>query len=352
MAITEKMVLGVMSGTSLDGVDLALVRFRKEETWSYQTFATSTQPYSKKWRDQLSNCAFLSKEDLKELDHAYTTYLGNVIQDFLAQQEFSPDFISSHGHTALHQPDQGITYQLGNLPQLAKIIGHKVICDFRVGDVALNGQGAPLVPSGEVHLFNQYKACVNLGGFANVSRLDQLPLAAYDICPVNSVMNALVKPLGIAYDKGGGLARSGTIIPALLDALNQLAFYSKSPPKSLGIEWVKATVFPMLSHFKDESMNDLLHSFCHHCAIQIANQLPATGKVLFSGGGSYNTFLMELIDHYSTAEIVVPSSEVIEFKEAIIFAFLGVLRELELPNCLASVTGAQFDHTSGNIFLP
>lgn len=349
---TENMVLGVMSGTSLDGLDIALVHFQKKERWTYRIHAATTIPYPKVWAKKLARCALLSKEDLAQLDVEYTHYLGNTINQFLKEEKASIDFISSHGHTVFHQPDQGLTYQMGNLPDLAKITGHQVICDFRVADVALKGQGAPLVPGGEVHLFSEYDACINLGGFANITRMDVSPVVAYDICPVNIVMNALVHPLGLKYDNDGALARSGTAIPSLITALNQLAYYKAPYPKSLGIEWVASTIDPLLLKYKNASIADLLHSFSLHCAHQIQHELPEDGRVLFSGGGCHNSFLIELIQAQSKAKIVLPSAQIIEFKEAVVFAFLGVLRQMGEVNCLASVTGALNDHSSGKIFLP
>lgn len=341
-----------MSGTSLDGVDLAMLHFQKKEAWQYSILNAATVPYPEEWLERLRHAVDLSKQALTVLDHDYTLYLAKIIQDFLAEESLLPDFVSSHGHTVLHQPDKGVTYQIGNLAFLAKEIGHKVICNFRVADVALGGHGAPLVPGGEVHLFSEYSACVNLGGFANISRLKNNPVVAFDICPVNIVMNALVHPLGFAYDHKGELARSGQLVPDLLNQLNQLEFYQATFPKSLGIEWVKEQIYLLFNKYKDLSTADILHTFCLHIAYQIVQQLPEKGPVLFSGGGCYNTFLISLIKNQAKVEIVLPSKDLIEYKEAMIFGFLGVLKELKLNNCLASVTGAQFDHASGEIFLP
>ena len=352
MNLLEKTVLGVMSGTSLDGVDLAMLHFEKKEVWKYSILATTTLAYPEEWIERLRHAVDLSKQDLAILDRDYTLYLAKIIQDFLAQQPQLPDFVSSHGHTVLHQPDQGITYQIGNLATLAEVTGQKVICNFRLADVALGGQGAPLVPGGEVHLFSEYSACVNLGGFANVTLLNNPPVVAFDICPVNIVMNALVHPLGLAFDHNGELAKSGQVISDLLDQLNQLEFYKTTFPKSLGVEWVKGQVNPLLNKYKNHTTVDILHTFCHHIAYQITQQLPANGPVLFTGGGCYNTFLISLIKSLAQVDIVLPSKDLIEYKEAMIFGFLGLLKDMNQKNCLASVTGAQFDHVSGEIFLP
>ena len=353
MDFIAKTVLGVMSGTSLDGIDLALVRFEKKERWSFKFIHAETVPYSPHWQRRLQKLTRFKLEELHDLNVDYTNYLGEVIESFLKNNPTEKlDFISSHGHTALHQPQEGITYQIGNLPQLASALGHAVICDFRVADVALGGQGAPLVPGGEVHLFTNYAACVNLGGFANITQLEQQPTTAYDITAVNVVLNALAQKQGMPYDKNGESAASGKLITSLLNELNALSFYSILPPKSLGVEWVESTILPLLEQYQEESMADLLHTYTVHCAKQIAKELPGRGDVLFTGGGAFNSFLMEKIKAFSRCNIVLPENDLIEYKEALIFAFLGVLRDLQLDNCLASVTGAKHNHSSGNIFLP
>ena len=353
MKIIAKTVLGVMSGTSLDGIDLALVYFEKKESWNFKIIQAETIPYPNHWLTRLQKLTQLKLDDLRDLDAAYTNYLAKVIKEFLKKYPTEKlDFISSHGHTALHQPQQGITYQIGNLPQLATTLNHPVICDFRVADVALRGQGAPLVPGGEVHLFTDYVACVNLGGFANITQLNQQPTIAYDITAVNVVLNTLAQKQGKPYDKNGAIAASGKLIDSLFQELNALAFYFSLPPKSLGLEWVKSTIVPLLDQYHQESIADLLHTYTVHCANQIAKQLPRRGNVLFTGGGAFNSFLMEKIKVFSSCAIVLPEAELIEYKEALIFAFLGVLRDLQLDNCLASVTGAKHNHCSGNIFMP
>lgn len=351
--MSEFTVLGVMSGTSLDGIDLAVVSFTKEKKWSFELLVAETVPYSLFWQNKLSSSSLLTSQQLIAFDELYTSYLGKVIQEFLiAHATIEIDFISSHGHTVLHQPERGITYQIGNLPILATHLQKKVICDFRTADVARGGQGAPLVPGGEVHLFSQYKALVNLGGFANCTHLTKPAPLAYDICPINVVLNPLAQKLGFPFDDQGKLARSGQLNPSLLKCLNEINFYTTLPPKSLGIEWVNEYIQPLLNEFKDLKTVDLLHTFCLHFSEQIVRQLPKNGEVMVTGGGAYNRFLIQLIEQKTSCFISLPSDEIIAFKEAIIFAFLGVLRQLNEPNCLASVTGADRDHTSGKIVLP
>lgn len=353
MSFVEKTVLGVMSGTSLDGIDLALVHFEHREEWRFTLQHGETIAYPSVWKNRLQQLTELSLQALRELDVEYTKFLGEVIQEFLVKHRVEKlDFVASHGHTALHQPEQGITYQIGNLPHLATSTGQQVICDFRVADVNFGGQGAPLVPGGEVYLFKDYVACVNLGGFANITQLHHDPVLAYDITAVNVVLNFLANKLGLPYDDKGRIAQSGKMIPSLFDSLNALAFYQTQPPKSLGLEWVQTTIFPLLAQYEHLAIEDLLHTYSVHSAKHIANELPKNGKVLFSGGGAFNTFLMEHIKRESSSTLVLPEKGIIEYKEAVIFAFLGVLRELNLANCLASVTGAPTDHSSGKIFYP
>mgnify|MGYP002621584199 CR=1 FL=1 len=201
MSFVEKTVLGVMSGTSLDGIDLALVHFERRKGWGFTLQVGETIAYSSAWKNRLQQLTELSSQALRELDEEYTKFLGEVIQEFLVKHRVEKlDFVASHGHTALHQPEQGITYQIGNLPHLATNIGQQVICDFRVADVNLGGQGAPLVPGGEVYLFKDYAACVNLGGFANITKLHNSPVLAYDITAVNVVLNFLANKLELHYD--------------------------------------------------------------------------------------------------------------------------------------------------------
>src|SRR5690606_366827 len=239
-------VIGVMSGTSLDGIDLIYVDFFKHDTWKFEILQAQTIAYPDSWQMRLSQSMNLSQLALQELNKEYTAYLAGVILSFIADNSIvEVDFVASHGHTVFHQPEAGYTLQIGNLPEIAAHLNLKVICDFRVDDVALGGQGAPLVPIGDALLFAQYDYCLNLGGFANVSFVEGSRRIAFDICAVNTVMNHLVAPLGLAYDKGGEIACSGSVHQGLLKDLQGLPFYQKPYPKSLGIEWVKSDVFPI-----------------------------------------------------------------------------------------------------------
>ena len=345
-------VIGVMSGTSLDGVDIVYVKFTLNESWRFKIINSKTYKYADSTVDMLSDISKKNLEEIKEIDVVYSNKLAKIINEFI--EEFSInkiDFVSSHGHTAIHDPSNLITYQIGNLSTLSTEINQKVICDFRVQDVKLGGEGAPLVPVGEKYLFQEYDSFINLGGFANISNHKGESLIAYDICPVNIVLNNLSKKIGKDFDDKGSIASSGKLIINLYEELEKLEYYQSSPPKSLGIEWVDECIFPLINKYFDYPIEDLLNTLSNHIANQISNNLKNLDKVLVSGGGAYNDYLIHLIRSKTDSEIVIPSKNIIEFKEALIFAFLGVLRLLNINNCYSSVTGASKDHCSGKIFL-
>lgn len=347
-------VIGVMSGTSLDGLDIAHCTFVYTDQWRFTIGAAETRTYPAVWLEKLKHLIGLKRSELELLDEAYTVFMGEAIYKFIQKHELKHlDAICSHGHTALHQPDQGLTYQIGNLSKLASVVKETVVCDFRIDDVALGGQGAPLVPIGDRLLFADYDYCLNLGGFANISTEVNGERIAYDICPVNIVLNHYVSVLGYDYDDGGEIAASGDINQDLLNELNNLAYYKCDPPKSLGLEWVKKTIFPLIDAFK-LSTKDVLRTFVEHVVIQIAAEIKTNRKttVLTTGGGAFNTFMMMRLNAVSCCEIIIPERQIIEYKEALIFAFLGVLKLRNEINCLASVTGASKDHSSGKLYYP
>ncbi|GEQ85561.1 anhydro-N-acetylmuramic acid kinase [Patiriisocius marinistellae] len=341
-----------MSGTSLDGIDLAEVTFSisKKGEWSYKFGKAETVPYHESLKQELQDAILFSEKALNKLNIRYTRHISEVISAFVDKFKIeSIDAVCSHGHTILHQPDSGVTLQIGNLPEIAALIGQRVVCDFRVKDVQLGGQGAPLVPIGDKLIFKDFDYCLNLGGFANVSLDNNGKRVAYDICPVNIVLNSYANLLGFPYDDNGNIARGGTVIIEILESLNQLPFYKKSPPKSLGLEWVKENIFPVLEASNTTKKNKIA-TFTAHIANQIAHQFKTNSKVLVTGGGAYNTFLLEEIKRINPVELVVPESQLLEFKEALIFGLLGVLRLRGEINCLQSVTGASVDCSGGNIF--
>ncbi|WP_410007005.1 anhydro-N-acetylmuramic acid kinase [Aequorivita nionensis] len=346
-------IIGVMSGTSLDGIDLAEIIYNfSEAKWNFEIITAETVPYSSFWKDELREAINYSEEKLERLDFKYTEKLSEEILKFIKKHNIPEiDAVCSHGHTILHQPEKGFTYQIGNLPKISKMLGQTVVCDFRVQDVELGGQGAPLVPIGDRLLFPEYDYCLNLGGFANCSFEKNGERIAFDICPVNIVLNNYAEKLGHNFDEGGKLAASGKVNEALLVKLNTLPFYNKKPPKSLGLEWVKEQIFPLLDA-SGISSEDILRTFTEHIAVQLAKQFRENASVLISGGGAYNSFLIERVNKIAQVETTIPFREIVEFKEALIFGLLGVLKLRDEVNCLASVTGAERDHASGKIFSP
>jgi len=344
-------IIGVMSGTSLDGVDLCYASYKFDEKWEYKIINTLTYNYSNKWKKRLLNSINLSKTDLHNLDVDYTNLLSLYIQDFISKFNIDRiDSISSHGHTILHQPQKNITYQIGNLPFLSKNLNINVVCDFRTQDVELGGQGAPLVPIGDQLLFPDYKYCLNLGGFSNISYKCNSEITAFDICPVNTVLNHYSNTIGYDFDKDGLIAREGKIESKLLDELNSIEYYSKFNPKSLGIEWVINIIYNIIDKYNIQ-VPDILRTYSEHIAIQTQNAIKNNAStILITGGGVRNKFLIELITNRLENHINIPDDILIDFKEALIFGFLGVLRLRNENNCLSSVTGASKNHSSGKIY--
>lgn len=393
--------IGLMSGTSLDGLDIALCEFEsnKDEykkdnslSWKYKIIQTKFVEYDSVWKQKLQNAHFLSAFELKKLETEWTDFVIKNINKFVLQSkgfDFSNlDCISSHGHTIFHQPSQnqkdktnnqlGFTLQMGNGAMLAAQTGFKVVCDFRQTDVALFGQGAPLVPIGDELLFSDYDFCLNLGGIANISfnknkndsnKENINSRFAFDICPCNMVLNYLSNKLGFEYDKGGMLAKQGKINQKLLQKLNKLDFYKQDYPKSLGREWVEEFVFPFLEikegnkeELTELVIKDFLHTFTYHSAFQIAEStkkiestLPKTStkrKLLITGGGAYNDLLIHYLKEFlPTIEVEKGNETLIAYKEALIFAFLGILRLRGEVNTLSSVTGATKNSCGGSIYL-
>ena len=336
-----------MSGTSLDGLDICYAKFQNFTNWEFEILKTETIPYSLEWKNRLQNAILLSAEDLLALDKEYGFYLGEKTQEFISKNNIVDlDFVASHGHTVFHQPQRKFTLQIGDGRAIKLTTKKPVIYDFRSQDVLMGGNGAPLVPIGDELLFSQYDACLNLGGFSNISLQKNHQRIAFDISPVNVVLNYFAEKLGKNYDENGDFARNGAINFKILEELNALTFYQKSAPKSLGVEFVNSEIFPLL---KDEIPENIIATFTEHIAEQIAkvfndNQLKT---VLVTGGGTFNTYLLEKIRGKSQTELIVPDENIINFKEALIFAFMGVLRLRNEVNVLCSATGSSENHCSG-----
>jgi len=348
----EYNVIGVMSGTSVDGIDLCYATYSyKLSAWSFSINYCETIKYKSKWIDLLLNSHRLSKSDLNNLDFKYTNLLAEVINSFISKNKIDKiDFISSHGHTVFHDPENKKTFQIGNRIELMNITEIPVVCNFREQDVILGGQGAPLVPVGDLLLFSDYDYCINLGGFSNISVKSKKKIIAYDICPLNIVLNHYSKTIGLNYDKDGKLAALGKINNCLYSKLNNLSYYKNKYPKSLGLEYVENTIFPLIDSY-NLSVKDILRTYVEHISFQIdKNIINHKSNILFSGGGVKNKFLIKRLSNKIKNSFQIKDYKIIDFKEALIFGFLGVLRVRNEVNCLKSVTGASKDHSSGLIF--
>ena len=352
-------IIGLMSGTSLDGLDLAYCKIERQDgNYNFEIAQTKSVSYSEEMKNRLKNSIYLAADELLIFHNSYGTWLGEQVRDFINEHNLKVDSVASHGHTTHHQPENGLTFQIGSGQHLANACGQKVICDFRTNDVALHGQGAPLVPIGDRLFFNQYDFCLNLGGISNVSFEKNGKRLAYDIGLANMILNHITQKEGLAYDKGGQLARSGEVNVDMLKKLNDLEFYKLPFPKSIGFEWFVDKVAPIVDGTNDH-MNNLLctsiHHVCEQVAIQIKNNAQTDSESLFvTGGGALNDFLVETLQDKlgGSIKVVVPEKKLIEFKEALVFALMGVLRLQEKTNVLCSVTGAKSDSSSGIVYLP
>lgn len=345
----KTLAIGLMSGTSLDGLDICLAEFEKKDKWHFQILKAETLPYSTDWENKLRNSIHFSVTDLLELHSDYGFYLGQKVKEFIEKHQLKNiDLIASHGHTVFHQPQRKFTLQIGDGRAVKIETGIPVLYDFRSQDVLMKGNGAPLVPIGDELLFSQYDACLNLGGFSNISMISGGKRIAFDIAPVNIVLNYLAQQLNESFDRNGDLARKGEINEILLKRLNSLDFYQQMHPKSLGVEWCHQHIFPNLEGI---APMEALATFTEHIAQQISKVINENSikDILITGGGAYNTFLIEKITSKTKSEIIIPEKEIIEYKEALIFAFMGVLRINNEINVLSSATGSTADHCSGLI---
>lgn len=357
---TKYHVLGLMSGTSLDGLDMAFVTLTKHDnSWQFELGPTVSLDYSDEWHNRLKDSVHLSGLDLTLLDREYGRWLGANARDFIQQHQLEVDFIASHGHTVYHQVDKKMTLQMGHGQELATLSGQKVICDFRTKDVVLGGQGAPLVPIGDELLFSAYDYCLNLGGISNVSFHHEGKRVAYDIGLVNMLLNYLTQQIGLAYDAGGKMAASGQLNQALFQELNGLPYFAEPFPKSTGYEWFLEEVVPIVDRYAHLSMEDRLCTGVHHITYQVAAAVKShshkSGERLWAtGGGAKNDFMVKTLRAYlgESIEVVIPEVDLIEFKEAIVFGLMGVLRERGEVNCLSSVTGASSDNSGGVVYWP
>lgn len=353
--------IGLMSGSSLDGIDLAYCEFTEEQgKWSFTMPVVEQIPMPERWVARLAHLPKQSALNYVKTHSYLGHYFGEVLKSFIDKNDLSPDFIASHGHTIFHEPHNRMTSQIGDGAAIACITGVPTINNLRHNDVALGGQGAPIVPIADFHLFSDYRFCLNLGGIANISvktpQNDPTNVIAFDVGGANQILNRLVEPIGLAYDEDGRLARTGKINTNLFEKLNALPFFQQKPPKSLSNQWVQTDLW---NTFLDSgvSMEDALSTFCEHLAFQIAASISEfdaspSDQLLATGGGAFNTFLMERIEHYFPAKVVVPEQKIIDYKEALAMAFIGVLRWRKESNVLASVTGATRNSVNGAVYWP
>lgn len=343
-------VLGLMSGTSLDGLDMALCKFTTGKKNKFKILYTSTIKFNNVLQKKLKNAHLVSGYELMLLNNEFAYFMAGQVNNFIAEKSARADLIASHGHTVFHRPDKNMTLQIGSGAVLAALTNLPVVCDFRSTDIALGGQGAPLVPKGDDDLFTQYDYCLNLGGIANVSYVKRGKRIAFDICPANMALNYLANLKHMAYDKNGSLACKGNINKQLLKQLNALGYYKASYPKSLGREWFEKNFKPLLDNYKI-SVYDKLATVCEHIAFQISFSCNSNGSMLVTGGGAHNLFLIEKIKKYFKGRIVIPDKEIIDYKEALIFAWLGLLRFLRKENIYKSYTGAERNSISGALYV-
>lgn len=349
--------IGLMSGTSLDGLDVCCCTFRRKAgKWSFHIDCAKGYGYPEELKYKLGTGAQnMSALEFITFHSAYGSFLGKRVNEFMQEFGVRPDIIASHGHTIFHEPQRKIMYQIGDGAAIAAETRIPTVSDFRRLDIMLGGQGAPLVPIGDRLLFADYDYCLNIGGFSNISFEQDGKRIAFDISPVNYVINHYCRQIGLEFDRDGEIARRGAICRPLLDELNGMEFYHQSGPKSLGREWVETQVYPMLERY-GLSLEDKLRTFYEHAAFQIfriINANPSSagnGKLLITGGGAFNKFLVERIEALCPCQIVIPGRQIIEYKEALIFAFLGALYMAGEPGCLASVTGASIDNIGGMLF--
>lgn len=350
--------IGIMSGTSLDGLDIAYCYFEYEnEQWKSTIQIADTEIYSDEWKHRLMEAPGLTGLELSQLHVDYGRWIGQCVEAFIKNHDIEVDLIGCHGHTVFHQPENLLTLQIGAGDAIWSICQVPVVCDFRTIDIQLHGQGAPLVPIGDKCLYRDFDACLNLGGFANISFEKTHEFKAFDVCPSSIVLNHFARILGKEYDDKGQIARSGKPHFELIDKLNALKFYSQKPPKSLGKEWVDKCFLPLVP--SDMTSGDVLASLNHHIAFQLSkticenvgNHGEKSKQILLTGGGTYNQFLLDLLQGLlpSNYHCVVPDKKTIEYKEAQIFAFLGVLKFLNLPSNVKTVTGAIREISLGTI---
>jgi anhydro-N-acetylmuramic acid kinase len=349
-------VIGVMSGTSMDGIDLVHCTLTQNDSkWDFKINAAKTVEYDEKWRLRLSKLRSQSAYNFVRTDRYYGEYIGLLINDFLKETNLTADLISSHGHTIFHQPENNLTTQIGSGHAISAVTGIPSVTDFRAMDVVLGGQGAPLVGIGDQLLFGEYDMCLNIGGFANISAQVDGQRVAYDICPANILLNRIAREYDLEFDEDGKIAEQGKVDYDLLAELNDIDYYHQPYPKSLGREWINQNFWGIVRECKIDKQ-DKMKTLVDHIAGQIGQNIDQLAgenssgiRVLATGGGVLNPVLVDYLRSNTDAEIVVPDAELINFKEALVFALMGVLRIQNKPNVLSGLTGADADSIGGSL---
>lgn len=350
-------VIGIMSGSSMDGIDLALCSIHSDNgTYTYSIDTTETYEYSEVWRLRLSQLRKADALAYAKTDVFYGHYLGHLVKDFVKKHNVQADLVSSHGHTAFHYPEEMITRQVGDGASLSAICNLPVVSDFRSMDVAKKGQGAPLVAIGDEMFFNEYDFCLNLGGFANISGKVGPYRVSFDICPANILLNRVARDLNQEFDENGVIASTGAIHYPLLENLNKIDYYAMPFPKSLNRDWINSELWQIVKEGEKLGPEDKMKTFVDHIGIQISKSIdylsskkPAGKRVLVTGGGAFNPVLMDHIRTHSEAEFIVPDPRLVKFKEALIFALMGVMRVENKTNIIKTFTGAKSDSISGSL---
>ena len=346
-----------MSGSSMDGLDIAACNFSyKGNKWTFSIQAAQLIPYTSDLKEKLTLSTNISGKELM-LEHArYGKWVGQQLAKFINKNDLKPSLIASHGHTVFHEPEQGMSFQLGSPAYIAAECGVPAISDFRSLDLALGGLGAPLAPLVDQELFHEYAVCLNLGGIANISYTKNNALIGYDISACNLLLNHLSKKWGQEYDKDGALGRNGKLDKTLLSRLNELPYFGLEPPKAIDKIWVEKNVFPLLENTKS-SKEDMLYTCYIHIGQMIGRSVnnagysPIDNKALLSGGGAKNSFLIKTIQNNTDLPLVIPEEKMIDFKECLLMAYLGLLRSLNKNNTIHSVTGAQQSSSGGGIYI-
>lgn len=352
--------IGIMSGSSLDGLDIAFTELTETGgKWSYSIIEADCIEYNDEFKIKLSQAINMPALNYQLLHTEYGHYIGEEVNKFIEKYSLhhKVHLIASHGHTTFHLPAKKMTAQLGDGAAIAAETKLPVITDLRALDVALGGQGAPIVPIGEKLLFEGYNYFLNIGGIANISINTGGKYIAYDVCAANRVLNMLANEKGFEFDESGKMAAAGKINEQLLSLLNDLDYYKQLFPKSLANSFGTDMVYPIIKQ-SGLTVEDSLRTYTEHICMQLLsafkNNDQQNSKLLVTGGGAFNSFLIKRLTELlqqNNVEVVVPDENTVKYKEAVIMALIGVLRWREETNVLPSVTGASQASIGGAYWL-